>query len=95
MAQKSQHTHTIVQMRRLHKQIIVFGFVGLFACNLIQGGVFQAIVAWLIFVVVALLHVAEFYEAEAWKIKALSYGYYVLLVAWFIGIVILYHRKQE
>jgi hypothetical protein len=58
--------------------------------NLVQSGVYQAVMAWVVYVALVILHVTEFREYEAIRRMTVYNVYYFLLVSWYIGIVVSY-----
>ena len=64
--------------------------IGLFGCNLLQGGIFEAIAAWLVFIVLFLNHLFNFLEVHPQKRALTSMLFYILLTAQAIGTVVHY-----
>jgi hypothetical protein len=57
---------------------------------LLQGGIFQALMSWGIFLMILFLHYLNFKDTDAKKRAMADCIYYALLVAWFVGGIVDY-----
>lgn len=65
-------------------------YAGLFGCNLLQGGIYEALMSWGIFLMLAFLHYLNFKDTDAKKRAIADCAYYVLLIIWFVGMIVDY-----
>lgn len=62
----------------------------MFGCNLLQGGIFQALMSWGILLMIIFLHYLNFKDTDAKKRALADCGYYALLVVWLVGVIVDY-----
>lgn len=65
-------------------------YVGLFGCNLLQGGIFSALMSWAVFLMLAFLHYLNFKDTDAKKRAIADCVYHALLIVWFVGMIVDY-----
>lgn len=90
MARQSKEEKVSIRIRNLHFKVFVFGFSSLFGCNLIQSGPFEALVSWLIFACICLLHYMNFRDTEAKKRAIVDCMFYGTIVIWYVGVIVHY-----
>ncbi|CAD8182507.1 unnamed protein product [Paramecium octaurelia] len=78
------------QKEYINRRVFLFGIAGLLSMSTIQSSVFSAILAWLTFVPLAVLHLSiyeKFQNLNNHK-DTLWLAYYGLQFVWFLGIII-------
>ncbi|CAD8082056.1 unnamed protein product [Paramecium primaurelia] len=78
------------QKEYVNRRVFLFGIAGLLSMSTIQSSVFSAILAWLTFVPLAVLHLCiyeKFQNLNNYK-DTLWLAYYGLQFVWFLGIII-------
>lgn len=64
--------------------------IGLIACNLIQGGIYEGLMCWGVFFCLAILHYLNFKDTDAKKRAVGDCVFYAILLAWFVGTLVHY-----
>jgi amino acid transporter len=57
---------------------------------LLQGGIFEALMSWGIFLMIVFLHYLNFKDTDAKKRALADCVYYGLLVIWLVGVIVDY-----
>lgn len=57
---------------------------------MLQGGIFEALMSWGIFLMVSFLHYLNFKDTDAKKRAIADCAYYALLIVWFVGVIVNY-----
>ena len=80
------------ELKEVEKNMFLFGIAGILSCNILQSGVYQAVLAYFTFVALMLLHLPVMNSASYFNTKKYFWlAFYFLLFMWYFGIIIDYY----
>lgn len=80
------------ELKDIEKNMFLFGIAGILSCNILQSGIYQAVLAYLTFIFLLLLHLPVFNSSQYFAIKKYFWlGFYFMLFMWYFGIIVDYY----
>jgi len=84
------------ELKEVEKNMFLFGIAGILSCNIIQSGVYQAVLAYFTLVCLLLLHLPVSSSGQYFNMKKYFWlAFYFLLFMWYFGIIVDYYNFYE
>lgn len=80
------------ELKEVEKNMFLFGIAGILSCNVLQSGIYQAVLAYFTLVCLLLLHLPVLNSQQYVVLKKYFWlAFYFMLFMWYFGIIVDYY----